>query len=199
VIDAAKKAGVKHIAYTSLLHAHASPIAALAQEHRPTEVNLQASGIPFTVLRNSWYTENYTASIPTILSRGSIIGAAGEGKISSAPRADYAEAAAVVLTTPGHEGKTYELGGDVAFTLSDLAAEISRQTGKTIPYKNMSETEYAAALAASGFPAAVAEMIAGLDKGVAQNALFDDSRQLSKLIGRPTTPLSAAVAAALKG
>jgi NAD(P)H dehydrogenase (quinone) len=198
VIQAAKKAGVKHIVYTSLLHADTSPITMLAEEHGGTEAALKASGIPFTILRNSWYTENYTASIPAVVSRGAVLGCAGEAKISSAPRADYAEAAVAVLTTPGHEGKIYELAGDRAFTLSELAAEISRQTGKTIPYKNLSEAEYAAALVSSGLPAEAGQMIASLDTKVSQGALFDEGRQLSKLIGRPTTPLAVAVADALR-
>lgn len=197
VIDAAKAAGVQRIVYTSLLHADTSPLS-LAPEHLETEIALQASGIPHTVLRNGWYTENYTGSVPGALAGGAFIGNAGEGKISSAARADYAEAAAVVLTSEGHEGKTYELAGDSAYTLGDLAAEISRQTGKAIPYKNLPPAGYAAALAGFGLPGALAEAIAGWDVGASQGALFDDGRQLSGLIGRPTTPLSAVVAAALR-
>ena len=128
VIQAAKAAGVKRIVYTSLLHADRSPLS-LAPEHDATEKELQASGIPFTLLRNGWYTENYTGSIGGALAGGAFIGSAGEGKISSASRADFAAAAAAVLTGEGHVGKTYELGGDEAWTLSDLAAELSRQTG----------------------------------------------------------------------
>lgn len=197
VIEAAKKAGVKRIVYTSLLHADTSPLG-LADEHKGTETELKASGIPFTILRNGWYTENYTGSIPGALAGGAFIGSAGDGKISSAPRADYADAAVSVLTSEGHEGKVYELAGDVAYTLSDLAAEISRQSGKTIPYKNMSEAEYAAALTGLGLPEGLAQVYAGSDTGAAEGALFDESRQLSALIGRSTTPLSVAVADALR-
>ena len=197
VIKAAKKAGVKWMVYTSLLHADTSPLD-LAEEHRATETELKASGIPFTILRNGWYTENYTGSIPGALAGGAFIGSAGEGKISSATRADFAEAAVAVLTGKGHEGKTYQLAGDDAYTLSDLAAEISRQTGETIPYKNLPEADYAAALTGFGLPEPLAQAIAGWDIGAAQDALFDDSRQLSALIGRPTTPLSKAVAVVLK-
>jgi NAD(P)H dehydrogenase (quinone) len=154
--------------------------------------------VPFTLLRNGWYTENYTASVPGAVAGGAFLGSAADAKISSAARADYAEAAAVVLTSDGHRGKTYELAGDQAYTLSDLAAEISRQTGKTIPYKNLSEAEYAAALVGIGLPAPVAQAYANFDAGAAQGALFDDGRQLSKLIGRPTTPLAVSVAEALK-
>ncbi|AMM51757.1 NmrA family transcriptional regulator [Rufibacter sp. DG15C] len=197
VIASAKNAGVKWIVYTSLLHADTSTLS-LAGEHRSTEEALKESGIPHTILRNGWYTENYTGSIGGALAGGAFIGSAGEGKISSAARADFAEAAAVVLTTKGHEGKVYELAGDEAYTLQDLAAEISRQTGKTIPYKNLSKEEYAQALADFGLPEGLAQSIAGWDISASQGDLFDDSHQLSKLIGRPTTPLSVTVAEALR-
>jgi NAD(P)H dehydrogenase (quinone) len=197
VIEAAKKAGVKRVVYTSLLHADTTPLS-LADEHRQTEAELKASGIPYTILRNGWYTENYTASIPGALAGGAFVGSAGEGRISSATRADFADAAVAVLTTEGQEGQTYELAGDEAWTLSDLAAEVSRQTGREIPYRDLPEAEYADALKGFGMPEGFAQMIAGWDVGASQGALFDDSRQLSKLTGRPTTPLSAAVADALK-
>jgi NAD(P)H dehydrogenase (quinone) len=196
VIEAAKKAGVKRIVYTSLLHADTSPLS-LAPEHRDTEDVLKAAGIPFTILRNGWYTENYTGSVQGALTGGAFIGSAGEGRISSAARADYAEAAATVLTSAGHEGKTYELAGDEAYTLTDLATEMSRQSGKAIPYKNLSETDYAAVLAGFGLPVGLAQAIAGWDVGASKGALFDDGRQLARLIGRPSTPLSAMVAGAL--
>ena len=197
VIDAAKKAGVKRIVYTSLLHADTS-VLNLAAEHIKTEQMLKASGIAHTILRNGWYTENYAGSIPGALAGGAFIGSAGDGKISSAARADYAEAAAVVLTSPGHDGKTYELAGDSAYTLTDLAAEISRQSGKTIPYKNLPQADYAAALAGFGLPEGFAQAIASWDVGASQGALFEDGRQLSGLIGRSTTPLSVVVAAAIQ-
>ncbi len=196
VIDAAKAAGVKRIVYTSLLHADSSPLS-LAAEHVETERLLKSSGLSYTILRNGWYTENYTGSVKAAVAGGAFIGSAGDGRISSAARADYAEAAATVLTSAGHEGKTYELAGDAAYTLADLAAEISRQTGKAIPYKNLPESNYAAALAGFGLPEGLAAAIAGWDTGASQDALFDDNRQLSKLIGRPTTSLSASVAQAL--
>jgi NAD(P)H dehydrogenase (quinone) len=197
VIEAAKVAGVRRIVYTSLLHADTSPLD-LAEEHLAAEAELKASGIPFTILRNGWYTENYTGSIPGALAGGAFLGSAGEGKISSATRTDYAEAAVAALTGAGHEGKTYELAGDESWTLSDLAAEISRQSGQTIPYRYLPEAEYAAALKGFGLPEGLAQAIAGWDAAVSEGALFDDSRQLSKLIGRPTTPLSVAVAGALE-
>ena len=197
VIEAAKKAGVKRIVYTSLLRADSTPLS-LGEEHRATEADLKASGVPYTILRNGWYTENYTAATGASLAGGAFAGTSGEGKISAASRADYADAAVAALTGEGHAGKTYELAGDQPFTLKDLAAEISRQSGKTIPYKNLPVADYASALANHGLPEGVAKAIAGWGVDASNGALFDDGRALSKLIGRPTTPLSASVAAALK-
>ncbi|PRD45488.1 SDR family oxidoreductase [Sphingobacterium haloxyli] len=196
VIDAARKAGVKWIVYTSLLHAATSTLS-LAAEHVETEALLQASGIPYTILRNGWYTENYTGSIPGALQAGAFVGSAGEGQISSAARADYAEAAAVVLSSDGHIGNVYELAGDEAYTLQDLAAEISKQTGKNIPYNNLPEAEYAGVLTSLGLPQGIAEAIASWDVGASKGDLFNDKKVLSDLIGRPTTPLAESVKAAL--
>ena len=196
VIAAAKNQGVKRIVYTSLLHADTSALS-LADEHRETEAELKASGLLFTILRNGWYTENYTASVSSAVTGGAFLGSADGGRISSAARVDYAEAAVAVLTSEGHDGKTYELAGDNAYTLSDLAAEISRQTGRDIPYRDLRETEYAAALASFGLPEAAARAYASFDAAAALGALFDDGRQLSQVIGRPTTPLAVSVAEAL--
>ena len=196
VIAAAKAAGVKEIVYTSLLHADKTPLS-LAGEHVETEAMLAASGIPHTILRNGWYAENYTGAIPSALEHGALIGAAGEGRISGAARSDYAEAAAVVLADAGHTGKTYELAADDAWTLADLAAELSAQTGRAIPYRDLSVTDYAAALVGAGLPQDLSDAIAGWDADAAQGALFDDGRVLSRLIGRPTTPLAKVVKAAL--
>lgn len=198
VIEAAKKAGVKRIVYTSLLHADTSSLS-LAEEHLATEAALKKAGIPYTLLRNGWYTENYTGSALGALAGGAFIGSAGDGKISSATRADFAEAAVAVLTGEGHEGKTYELAGDEAYTLYDLAAEISRQTGENIPYKNLSEADYTASLTSFGLPEGLAQAIASWDVAASRGDLYDDSHQLSALIKRPTTPMSVAVADALKG
>lgn len=198
VIEAAKKAGVKHIIYTSLLHADSSTLS-LAPEHLETEANIKSSGISYTILRNSWYTENYTGSVAGALAGGAFIGSAGDGKIASAARKDYAEAAVVVATTDGQEGKTYELAGDSYYTLTDLAAEISKQTGKNIPYKNLPESQYAEILKSFGIPEGMAQAIAGWDVSASKNDLFDDGKQLSQLIGHATTPLSEMVAEALKG
>lgn len=196
VIRAAQEAGVKWIVYTSLLHADTSSLS-LAEEHLLTEKALQSSGIPYTILRNGWYTENYTASVPAAITHGVLIGSAGEGQISSAARADYAEAAAVVLTSSNEQGKVYELVGDEAYTLADLAAEISKQIGKTIPYQNLSEAEYTAALISAGLPEGLAAAFASFDVGASKGDLYDNNKQLSSLIGRPTTTLAAAVREAL--
>ncbi|HEY6518911.1 MAG TPA: SDR family oxidoreductase [Roseiarcus sp.] len=196
VIEAAKAAEVKRIVYTSLLHADVSPMS-LGVEHRATEAQLKASGIPHAILRNGWYTENHAASIDGALAGGAVIGSAANGKFSCATRADYAEAAVTALAGTGHDGKTYELAGDHAYTLSDFAAEVSRQTGRIIPYRNLPIAEYATALAGFGLPEAIAKAVAGWDADAADGALFDNSRQLSALIGRPTTPLSTTVAEAL--
>jgi NAD(P)H dehydrogenase (quinone) len=198
VIDAAKIAGVKWIVYTSLLHADKSSLS-LADEHLATEAALKASGIPHTVLRNGWYTENYTGSVKGAIAAGAFIGSAGDGKIASAARTDYAEAAVSVLTNEGHVGKVYELAGDEAYTLSELAAEISRQTGKDIPYNNLPEAEYANILKNLGLPEGLAFAIAGWDVGASKNDLFDDFKQLSALIGRSTTSLKEVVTNALAG
>lgn len=198
VIAAAKAAGVGRIVYTSLLHADTSPLS-LAEEHLDTEAALAESGLPVTILRNGWYTENYTGSVGAALANGAFVGSAGEGRISSAARVDYAEAAAIVAASTGHEGKTYELAGDDSYTLADLAAEISRQTGRNIPYKNLPEADYAGILTSVGLPTGLAAAIAGWDTGVSQGALFDDGKVLASLLGRATTPMRETVAAALRG
>ncbi|HLP05074.1 MAG TPA: SDR family oxidoreductase [Paludibacter sp.] len=196
VVEAAKQAGIKLITYTSILHADTSPLS-LAVEHLATEVAIKASGLVYAILRNGWYTENYTGSAKAAIGAGAFIGCAGTGKIASAARVDFAEAAAAVLASEGHENKTYELAGDEAYTLEELAAEISLQTGKTIPYNNLTETEYAGILKNFGLPESIAQMLADSDTGVANGVLFDDSKVLSKLIGRPTTPLSKVVSDAI--
>ncbi|MDU1060180.1 MAG: SDR family oxidoreductase [Leclercia adecarboxylata] len=192
VINAAKAAGVKFIAYTSLLHADTSPLG-LHVEHVDTEKALAASGIPYALLRNGWYTENYLASAPPALEHGVFIGSADEGKIASATRADYAAAAARVISEEGHAGKVYELAGDQAWTLGDLAAELSRQSGKNVVYQNLSEADFAAALKGVGLPAGLADMLADSDVGASKGGLFDDSHTLRALLGRPTTPLAESV------
>ncbi|MDI9874297.1 SDR family oxidoreductase [Flectobacillus rivi] len=192
VIASAKEAGVKKIVYTSVLHADTSTLS-LAVEHIATEKNLKESGLTYTILRNGWYTENYAGSIGGALAGGAFIGSVGDGKISSAARIDFAEAAATVLATEGHDGKVYELAGDTSYTLTDLAAEISAQTGKTLPYANLPEAEYAKILTSFGLPEFLAQAIASWDVSASKGDLFDDSKTLSALIGRPTTPLAETV------
>ena len=196
VIEAAKSAGVSLIAYTSMLHADRSA-AKLAQEHLQTEVALHASGIPAVFLRNGWYTENYLAALQPAVQMGKMIGAAADGKISLAARVDYAAAAAVALTM-SEAPATFELAGDTAWTLSDLAAEISRQVAKTVDYGDMTEIDFRTALIAAGLPEDLADLLADADAKAANGALFDDSGTLSRLIGRPTTPVAQTVREALK-
>jgi NAD(P)H dehydrogenase (quinone) len=198
VIDAARAAGVQFLAYTSLLQADRSPLS-LAVEHKATEAYLAASGLPHVLLRNGWYTENYTASIGAALQHGAFLGCAGEGRIASAARADYAAAAARVLTLDGQAGKVYELAGDEAYTLAQFAAEISRRAGRTIPYRDLPEGEYKAILQAAGLPEPVAALFADSDTGARQGGLYDGGQALSRLIGRPTTPMATSVAGALAG
>lgn len=192
VIDAAKTTGVKHIAYTSFLRAAENPTP-VTPEHAATEELLAASGLSATLLRNGWYTENYAMGFAAALEHGALIGASGDGRISAATRKDYAAAAVAVLMDPAKQGKTYELAGDDAFTLAEAAAELSRQAGNEIPYVNMTETDYAAALVQTGMPPEFAGFLAAMDTFTATGALFEDSKDLSALIGRATTPLSAVV------
>ncbi|MEW7313341.1 SDR family oxidoreductase [Buttiauxella gaviniae] len=196
VIEAAKEVGVKLIAYTSLLHADSSPLG-LADEHIATEQMLKESGIPFVLLRNGWYTENYLASIPPALQHGTFIGSAGNGKIASATRADYAAAAAKVMTLDNQAGKVYELAGDHGWTLTELTEELTKQSGKTVVYQNLPEADFKAALLGAGLPEGLAALLANSDAGASKGGLFDDSRQLSTLIGRPTTTLEESIRAAL--
>lgn len=196
VIDAAKKAGVQLVAYTSLLKADTTGLL-LGTEHVATEQYLQASGVPYALLRNGWYTENLTAGIPPALQQGAFIGSTKDGRIAAATRADYAAAAAAVLTGEGHENKIYELAGDTAFTRAELAAEVSKQTGKTIGYHDLPEQEYEKILA-TFLPHGLAPILADAEAKAADGALDDNSHTLSKLIGRPTEPLATTVADALK-
>ncbi|MDO9572166.1 MAG: SDR family oxidoreductase [Hydrogenophaga sp.] len=198
VIAAAQKAGVKLLAYTSLLRADSSPLG-LAAEHKETEAMLRASGLPHVLLRNGWYTENYTGSVPAALQYGAVMGSAKDGRIASAARADYAAAAAAVLTKEGQAGQVYELAGDNAYTLAELAAEIAKQSGKPVVYNDLPEADYKAALVQVGLPEGFAALLADSDVGASKGALFDDSHQLSQLIGRPTTPLAEVVKTALAG
>jgi NAD(P)H dehydrogenase (quinone) len=196
-IDAADRAGAGLLAYTSIANAGTTTMR-LAAEHQATEAALRASGLSYVLLRNSWYVESYTAQVPAILQRGSLAGSAGDGRVSAATRADYAAAAAAVLTGDGHAGRAYELGGDEAFTLAELAAEIGAQAGQPVSYLDLPEDEYARVLTSAGLPEVAAVTLADADRGLARGDLFVDSGHLRQLIGRPTTTLREAVAAALR-
>lgn len=198
VIDAAQSAGVKLIAYTSVLNAGKSSLE-LAVEHRDTEQALSESKLKYVLLRNGWYNENYTASLPSALEHGAILGCASNGRISSAARGDYALAAAVVLTTEGHEGQTYELAGDESYSLTELAQEVAVQSGRPNVYSDLPQHDFKAALLSVGLPEGFASLLADSDAAAARGALFDDRRQLSHLIGRPTTSIAESVRIALKG
>lgn len=197
VIDAAREAGTGLVAYTSVVNADTATIG-LAADHQATEQLLRDSGVPYVLLRNGWYHENYTAQLPAFLAQGVIPGSAGDGRISAAARADYAAAAVRVLTTDGHVGQAYELGGDEPFTMAQLAAEISAQSGKEVRYVNLPEAGYARALKEHGVPELMAGMIAETDAAVARGALYTASGDLTFLTGRPATTLSTAVSAALR-
>ena len=197
VVEAARAAGVRLLAYTSLVRADSSPML-LAAEHRATEQLIRESGIPFVFLRNSWYTENYTDQLARILEQGVIAGSAGEGRVSAATRADFAAAAAAVLTADGHANRVYELGGDESFTVSELAAEISRQSDTTVVYRDLPVEAYTEVLAGVGLPEPAARVLADSDAGIARGDLLVESGDLRRLIGRPTTPLASAIADALE-
>ena len=199
VIDAAIRAGVSLVAYTSLLHADTSPLG-LAVEHVQTEQALQASGLPHALLRNGWYAENYTAGIAGALQHGVVLGSAGDGRLSLAARADYAEAAAIIMASDATQaGKVYELAGDHAITLTDFAALVARKTGIPIAYQDLPQQDYRDALLSAGLPGFVADLLSDSDAGAAKGGLFDDSGTLGRLIGRATTPIEDVIASALAG
>jgi NAD(P)H dehydrogenase (quinone) len=195
-VNAARDAGVSLLVYTSAPKADDTALL-LAAEHKATEEYIRASGVPFVFLRNSWYIENWTGQLATQLEHGVLLGAAGEGRVSGATREDYAEAAAAVIAGEGHANTVYELGGDSAFTLAEYAAEVSRQSGREVVYRDLPVEEYARTLVGFGLPAPVAAIIADSDAGILRGDLLCDSGDLSRLIGRPTTPLAAAIASAL--
>ena len=194
VAQAAKDAGAS-LVYTSIPYADRTSIA-LGAEHKGSEAAIREVGVPVTFLRNSWYFENYLPQIPTYLEHG-VVGAAGEGRVSAAPRAEYAEAAAVVLATDGHEGKVYELGGDTSFTLTELAESVAKHTGKPVAYTEVPGEQLVAILEGAGFPRPVAEIFADSDRAISIGELEVTTGDLSRLIGRPTTTLDEAVAAAV--
>ncbi|MEU3554414.1 NAD(P)H-binding protein [Streptomyces fragilis] len=196
VVDAAAAAGVGLLAYTGVPGALQ---ARLADAHRRTEGLILASGLPYTLLRNNWYTEAYTEQLPLVLYLGAVARACADGRVASASRADYAAAAVAVLTGAGHENRTYELGGDTAWSLAEYAAEVSRRAGREVPYRPLTFDGYLAHLTAAGVPAQAAELLAGADVSVARGQLAATPGTLSRLIGRPTTPMHRSVAEAMAG
>ncbi len=198
VIDAAKNAGVKLLAYTSMLRADTSPLK-LAATHKKTEENIQASGLPYVFLRNGWYFENQTAALGPALEHGAILGAAGDGRFASAAISDYAAAAIAVLTLPAQENKIYELAGDFPYTLAEMAAEVAKQSGRPVVYSNLPPESYQDALVSFGIPAFMAEYLVDAEVGASKGELNDTSGELHALIEQPTPTLAEAVAAALKG
>jgi NAD(P)H dehydrogenase (quinone) len=197
VIDAAKQAKVSLLVYTSILRADTNKMK-LATEHQATEARIRSSGLPFTFLRNGWYVENYTEHLASALEHGVMAGSAGDGRIAAAARADYAAAAAAVLASDGHANKAYELAADASFTMPELAAEVSRVSGKTVAYKDLPVADYASMLVGFGLPEVAASVAADADSGITRGELDDASHTLSRLIGRPTTLWKDAVAAALR-
>ncbi|MBO1269249.1 SDR family oxidoreductase [Arthrobacter cavernae] len=196
VIAAAAAAGVELIAYTSIANADTTGMK-LAAEHQATEAILKDSGVPIAILRNGWYLENYTEQLQGTLAQGALAGSAGEGKISAASRSDYAEAAAAVLVADNQAGKVYELGGDHAFTLTELAQEISAAANKPVAYQDLPASDYAGLLAGFGVPQPFADILADSDLGIARGDLLVSGSDLRELIGRPTTPMPVAVRSAV--
>lgn len=192
VIDAATRAGVARVAYTSVLDAATSPLL-LAPDHRATEEALQASGLPVTLLRNGWYTENYLAAFAHAQQTGVVLGSSGRGRISAAPRKDFAEAAAVVLSAEGHEGQTYELAGDGSFDLDELAATFGEALGSDVTHQDVDADTHRAILRQAGLDAGLVEFLVGLDQNTADGLLESTSTTLSTLIGHPTEALSTTV------
>ena len=196
VVDAAKAAGVPHLVYTSILHADSNPLA-LAAEHKATEELIRAAGIPFTFLRNSWYTEMFVPTFQQAAATGSFAGSGGPGTLATAARADYAEAAVAVLTGAGHENKVYELAGDNPWSYQDVAAAVTEVTGKAVTYQDLSTAEHHAALTAAGLNPHVVDLLVDVDSKLADGALVDGSGDLARLIGHPTTSLRSSIEAAL--
>jgi len=188
VVDAAIEAHVPYIAYTSLLRANTN-LLALAKEHRETESLIQQSGLQYTFLRNNWYNENYISNIQQVVEHGVLYGSALDSKISSASRQDYAEAAAKILTSEGHEGKIYELAGSNSFTLNDLAAYVTQASAKSVVYQNISPEDYLAALVGLGLPDGSAQVIVDADVQALNGTLYSDSKDLENILGRKTTSI----------
>jgi NAD(P)H dehydrogenase (quinone) len=197
VIDAAQAAGVAQLAYTGALGGPEADFR-LAEEHKETERLILDSGVPYTFLRNGWYTENYTDNLAPILDTGAVLSNAGDGRVATATRQDYASAAVAVLTGEGHLRQAYELSGDTAWSFAEYAAEISRQSGKTVVHHAISAEEHIQIFAGAGLPLPLAEVLADVDTAIGRGLLARTTGDLARLIGRPTTPLATSVATALE-
>ncbi|MFJ4962963.1 SDR family oxidoreductase [Streptomyces sp. NPDC088729] len=196
VIDAAKAAGVAQLAYTGILGGPGADFR-LADEHRATEELILASGLPYTFLRNGWYTENYTGNLGPVLEHGAVVANAGEGRVASATRADYAAAAAVAVTGEGHLNTAYELSGDTAWSLAEYAALLTEETGRKIAYNDVPAAVHQEILVGAGLPEGFAAILVDVDQAIGRGLLAGTSGDLARLIGRPTTPLATSVRAAL--
>ncbi|MEU7553972.1 SDR family oxidoreductase [Streptomyces sp. NPDC044571] len=196
VIEAAKAAGVAQLAYTGILGGPEADFD-LAAEHQVTEQAILDSGLPYTFLRNGWYHENYTGRLGTVLEHGAVVGSAGEGRIASAARADYAAAAAAVLTGEGHLNRVYELSGDTAWSLAEYAAEVAAQSGKEVAYSEVPADTHRSILTGAGVPEGFAAILVDVDAAISRGRLAHTGGDLSRLIGRPTTPVAHAIASAL--
>jgi NAD(P)H dehydrogenase (quinone) len=194
VVDAAARAGVKHLVYTSASHADIAPLP-VNPDHKATEELIAASGVPATILRNNWYSENYLPDLATARETGEVASATGPGRIASAPRADYAQGAAAVLTQKGHEGKIYELGGDTAWDYEELAATIAELIGGPVVRRDLTPDERHAELIAAGLPEGGADFVIAVDTAIAHGALAEITGDLSRLLERPTVPLKETLAA----
>jgi len=187
-IEAARKAGVRRVVYTSA--PKVSDVEwTLSPEHKATEEALQASGLAWTILRNNWYHENYAPTLAQLASTGVLLTSSGDGRVASAARADLAAAAAVVLTTDGHDGRVYELSGDVAWTADEFAAAAAEVLGRPVEVSNVSTDEHRAILASAGVDEGTVWFLTSLDADIRAGVLGDATSDLRALIGRPTTPL----------
>ncbi|NEM91677.1 SDR family oxidoreductase [Galbitalea soli] len=197
VIDAAVRAGVGHLIYTSAPKATTSPLV-LAPEHKATEEAIAAAGIPATILRNGWYTENYTGQAEQLRATGRLVASVGDGRVASASRVDYADAAAAVaIGGAPHIGAVYELSGDVAWDFTQLAAAFTEVLGREVVYVPVSTEEHLAILTGAGLDEGTAGFVVALDGNTRDGLLAETSGDLARLIGRPTTPLVDGIRAAL--
>ena len=196
VIAAAQAAGVGRIVYTSAPKATTSALL-LAPEHKATEEFLIASGVPFTILRNGWYTENYTGEIEKARQSGEIVASVGDGRVASASRADYADAAAAAILDDSLAGQTFELSGDHAWDFAELAATIGTLIGSPVTFRNLAPAEHAELLTSFGLDTGTVGFVVGLDANIRDGLLGETSGDLARLIGRPTTPLAEGLAASL--